>query len=71
MTNYIFHTQVLSVEEKTRIARAWKVGADVKTETESLGWFVMFGDSGASLYFGHDKPDLVVGQNVTITIRSR
>jgi hypothetical protein len=50
MTNYIFHTQVLSVEEKTRIARAWKVGADVKTETESLGWFVMFGDSGASRF---------------------
>lgn len=66
---YKIKTKVKSVERISRVVRAWKVGDDVKQETEDLGWFVCFNGSWERLHLGNTKPELVEGQEVEIIIR--
>lgn len=62
-------TRVKKVEQKKRLSRAWKDSTgQTQTEEEDLGWAVLFEGSLEWLFIGHEKPDLEVGDPVTITI---
>jgi hypothetical protein len=63
-----FRTTVKKLENKTRVARAWRDGDDIKTERESLGWAILLDGSTEWLFVGADKPDLEVGDHVAVTI---
>ena len=69
MTNYVFKSKVLKIEQKSRVLRAWKEGDDVKTDIEQLGWFMLLEGSFESIYMGEEKPAFGVGQSVTVTIK--
>ena len=63
-----FRTRVARVEQRRRLARAWRDGDDVRTEEEDLGWFVVLEGSLAALSVGHERPPLEVGDRVTVAI---
>jgi hypothetical protein len=65
---YKIRTKVRSVEQITRVVRAWKVGDNVLQDTEDLGWFVCFEGSWERLHLGRERPALHEGQTVEITI---
>lgn len=58
---YRIKTTVKSVEHITRVVRSRKIGDEVFSDTEDLGWFVCFEGSWERLHLGHDKPHLQVG----------
>jgi hypothetical protein len=62
-------TRVKKIEHKKRLAKAWKDSAgNVFTVEEDLGWAVLFEGSLEWLFIGREKPDLEVGDPVTIII---
>lgn len=67
--SYVIHTKVVKLEHRERHYNVRKVGEQVVSEIEPLGWFVLFEGSHECLYLGHIKPtDLAQGQAVKITI---
>ena len=66
-----FHSRVKKIEQKKRIKRAWKVGDDVRTEEEDMGWFMLMEGSWEYLYVGDAKPNFDIGDDVTVTIERR
>ena len=67
MTKYVTSDVVQRVEH--RIARRWVrgLGRDAEFDDDSLGWWVVF-QSCASMYLGREKPGLVAGDRVRVTV---
>lgn len=65
MTRYRIRTRVVNVVRKDQLVSVSKDGNKI---TENLGWFVLFENSYEYISFGFEKPELVNGQGVTITI---
>ncbi len=65
---YKVHTTVKSVEFIKRAVRGRMIGGQAVMEEEDLGWFVCFEGSWERLHLGNEKPNLVRGQKVVITI---
>jgi len=65
---YIITDTVRAIEEKK--ARFWRggVGAEAKFEEVSVGWFITIGSSHESIFIGDTKPEMKVGDLVTIRI---
>jgi hypothetical protein len=73
-TNYKFNTRVSKVQEQFEPYN-WRMenhdGQKISVHDErSLGWYITL-QEGVSLYIGKTKPDLVEGQDVTVTISAR
>lgn len=76
-----FTVKVREIVEKTRALPARKVGE--KTDEhgqkqpvwdlprEKLGWFVAFEGSYEAVHVGKEKPDLVIGQELEVTIKTK
>lgn len=65
----IIRTTVVKVERRSRVLRTRKVGDEVVSETEDLGWYVLFERSYEMLYAGHQtEPPFRAGEPVMITI---
>ena len=64
-----FSAKVLAIEEKFRQDYVSGTGADTIYNSVSLGWFVLYEGSYEALFAGTEKPDLAVGDTVTIRIR--
>ena len=76
-TIYRFHTKIRSIKEHWE-PHSWRIVTDQETgakihesDQRSLGWFVTLDGSRESMYVGDTKPDLTVGQDVTVTIAPR
>ena len=65
---YKFNTKVLRVERKNRIIRAVKIGDEIVTTPQDMGWYVHLEGSWESLYLGFEQPDLVAGDVVTVIL---
>jgi hypothetical protein len=64
-----FKSKIKKIEHKTRIKSAWKEGDEIKTEEESLGWFMLLNGSWEYLHVGYEKPTgFEVGDAVVVTI---
>lgn len=62
-------TKIRKIEEKKRIKKAWRDNQDqVHTEEENLGWAILMEGSLEWLFIGYEKPDLEVGDPITIII---
>jgi hypothetical protein len=75
-TRYRISTTVRSIEfVKQTVRTTMEKGEDgekkVVAEAEDVGWFVCFEGSWERLFLGMDKPDLVKGQQVEITIQGK
>jgi hypothetical protein len=68
--SYKFASKVLGVEHKHRVVSASKVGEDIKTTTEDLGWYVHL-EGHISFYVGNEEPDLAAYDNVIVTIEKQ
>lgn len=70
---YKFITMVKSVEFRERVVSGRMVGEPgnktAVLEKEALGWYINFEGSWESLYFGDEKPELVKGQKVEISVK--
>lgn len=65
---YKFEAVVINVEEKFRTLRARKTASgEIEQDVESLGWFVRIAQS-AAIGVGVDKPDILPGDKVQITM---
>jgi hypothetical protein len=74
-TNYKFNTRISRVQEQFEHYN-WRMenhdGQKVSVHDErSLGWYITLQESRVSLYIGNTKPDLVEGQDVTVTVSAR
>ena len=65
---YKFKTKVQKVERMQKLAKAWHDGEEIKTEYQDLGWYVLLEGSNECLHVGMEKPELEVGQSVTVAI---
>ena len=63
-----FRTRVKRCERRTRIKRAWKIGEEVRTESEDLGWAILLEGSYEWLFVGEEEPGFAVGDVVQISI---
>jgi len=74
-TSYKFNTTVAKVKEEFENYNWRKVhtpeGTATMCDKRSLGWYITLEESRVSLYVGDTKPDLVEGQNVTVTVSAR
>ena len=66
---YRIKTRVKSIEFRTRVVRTDKVDDAVVATTEDIGWFVCFEGSWEAMFLGFEKPELVKGQGIEITVR--
>ena len=72
-TGYTFRTRVITIKEHFESTN-WRLedqgdGRKVPTcDQRSLGWYIKLEGSWESMYVGMEKPDLVQGQAVTISI---
>ncbi len=69
---YVIKTEVVNVEEKSRVVSAVVVDRNLPTqridsERESLGWFVTV-TGGASFRLGSKRPELEVGDKIKVSI---
>jgi hypothetical protein len=69
---YVIKTDVVNVEEKTRVVSAVVVDRNLPTqriesERESMGWFATV-TGGASFWLGDKRPELEVGDKVKVSI---
>ena len=69
MEHYRIRTRVQKIEEKRHVVSVTKGDdGEFKKSEVNLGWFVTFEGSHESLGFGDTKPQLQVGQQVSIVI---
>lgn len=68
---YTIEAKALKVEECFETLRVDKIGDEVMTQKQSLGWFVHFQGSHESIFFGDEKPDFAVDDIVVITFRRK
>jgi len=68
MAAITYRTRVKKAEFRTRVARAWREGDDVRTEREPLGWGVLLDGSSEWLIFDADT-GLRIGDEVEVSIR--
>ena len=75
MSHYLISTSVAKIEEKTEAVRAVVTGKDPLTgrniyeiERKTIGWFVQFEGSHEYTFLGFEKPNLQIGQKITIRI---
>lgn len=66
---YTIEAKALKVEECFETLRVDKVGDEVMTQKQSLGWFVHFQGSHESIFFGDAKPDFNAGDIVKISFQ--
>lgn len=78
MAHYLINTNVVKLECKSRARSAIARGIDPVTgrtiyevEREDIGWFVLFENSHEWLFLGFEKPQLEIGQQVTIRIEPK
>ncbi len=69
---YVIKTEIVNVEEKTRVVSAHVVDRNMPTqriesERESMGWFVTV-TGGASFRLGDKRPQLEVGDKIKVSI---
>ena len=65
---YIFHTQVVKVEEKFNRIHESGVGPTTIFKNVSKGWYIYLKGSYEGLHLGYSKPDLSHADHVRITI---
>jgi hypothetical protein len=68
---YKFISIVSQVTERFKSVYQHGVGKDAVFTNESLGWYVHLRDSYESFYVGREKPDLLEGNLVSITIEKQ
>lgn len=68
---YTIPTRVRAVEQLRRICRVNKVGDEVVSQEEVLGWFVLLEGSHEHLFLGMERPSLEPGQRVNVIIEPR
>lgn len=66
----VIRTKVAKLQELTENLRGYKnkVTGETVIETKNLGWFVRFEGSQEWLFAGTEKPDVSVGDEVSISI---
>lgn len=64
---YVAYTTILSIEEVFHTIRSEKIGDEVVSQRESLGWFVHFDGSRESIGFGKTQPELAKGDKIKIS----
>lgn len=75
-----FKAKVAKIEEKSRAMAAVKTGERIDEHSgripvwdlprENLGWFIALEGSHESVYAGKEKPPLVIGQEMEVTIKA-
>lgn len=65
---YVIPTKIVDVEEHFVPTYISGIGADALFENRSKGWFIYLEGSYEAIHVGKDKPELVKGDRVKITI---
>lgn len=57
------------IEQRSRLAKAWKVGNETMSENEDLGWFIVvtLGTNEFAFHHGPDKPS-IVGPTISLVL---
>lgn len=77
MTTYVIPAKIAKIEQKSEAVAAVPNGKNEQgkiiynIERQDLGWFILMEGSHEYLFLGKEKPDLQVGQEVTIRIEPR
>jgi len=68
-THYKIKTKIIKIFQE-QIPVNWRKDINNKPECDYSpgGWFISLENSYESLFIGDEKPDLTVGQKVTVTI---
>lgn len=69
MTAYVIRSRVRSVEERHTKIHVRGAGPDAVFQSRSDGWFVLVDNWPSAIWFGAEKPELQVGDQVRITFQ--
>lgn len=70
MVRYVCEVVIEKIEERKQTVRAWKEGDEIKTETESTGWYITLAGSDASLFLGFEKPEFKPMERIQLILQS-
>jgi hypothetical protein len=66
---YVFHTRVVKLEQKSKLLRSIKAkDGEIHNEYENMGWYVLLDGMLDSIWISMEKPDLEINQKVKFTI---
>jgi hypothetical protein len=66
---YVFHTHIVKLEQKSKLLRSIKVKDDeIHSEYEGMGWYVLLDGMLDSVWISMEKPDLEINQKVKLII---
>lgn len=68
---YKFESEVSQVTERFKSVYQHGVGKEAVFTSVSVGWYVHLRDSYESFFVGYEKPNLLEGDIVTITIEKK